>query len=68
MTHLLWPNLGPGDLLEAVLLRVDEDIWKEHFGITQDSDGAVVTGDPVIDKWEREALARRTHHKDTDKG
>jgi len=66
--HPLWPDLGPGDFLESVLLHLDHETWTEHFGpeMTRDADGALLTGDPIVEKWEREALARRTHDQNSD--
>lgn len=42
---------------------MDDELWKHMEAhalvpaeITRDDNGAVVTGDPVVDRWERELL------------
>ena len=57
------PDLGPGDLLEAILLRIPDANWKDSDmggGLDFDKDGVPITGDPVIDEWERTAFDGRT--------
>lgn len=49
------PVLTRGDLVEAVLLRVDEKTYKSlDSGIDIGEDGIPLTGDPIADEWERE--------------
>lgn len=53
------PDLSPADLREAILLRLDEENWKEFAdaqGLLPGSDpdaGPVKTGDPWVDEMER---------------
>jgi len=42
-------------LYEAVCLRLEEDTYREIYsGVTFDDDGNPITGDAVVDEWERE--------------
>ena len=45
------------DLYEAVCLRLEEDTYREIYsGVSFDDDGIPITGDAVVDEWERELL------------
>ena len=49
------PLLSGPDLYEAVCLRVDEKVYKQiSSSVEFDDDGNPVTGDPIVDQWERE--------------
>ena len=53
------PDVSPADLLERLYLEVPDENWSTILAddiIT--TDGPVVTGDPVIDKWEAELFNR----------
>lgn len=50
------PLMVGGDLVEAVFLRLDDDTYRRiDGGVELDSEGNPITGDPVVDQWEREA-------------
>lgn len=54
------PDLAPADILTLGLLRLPQKQWdvvKNHI-VARDDSGALVSGDPVVDAWEREAMAR----------
>jgi hypothetical protein len=36
-------------------MALDPDAWAKLSGPTRDDAGRLVTGDPVVDAWEREA-------------
>jgi hypothetical protein len=40
---------------ERVLLSLDPDEWTALNGPTRDDEGRMVTGDPIVDAWERAA-------------
>jgi len=42
-------------LLEAALLRVPDEQWRDAAPVEYevDADGCIVTGDPIVDAWER---------------
>lgn len=55
--HPNTPKLIGGDLIEAVYLRLDDDLFKKlDSGVEVTSEGVPTTGDPIADKWERELL------------
>ncbi|GMV42855.1 MAG: hypothetical protein AMXMBFR64_45710 [Myxococcales bacterium] len=53
-------DLAPADTLTLGLLRLPEKQWQvlQNHLVSRDETGALVTGDPVVDAWEREAMAR----------
>lgn len=55
-------NLSPADALERVLLKMDEEEWKARVSpLERKDDGSVVTGDAIVDEWEKR-LAEKTRH------
>ena len=49
------PLAVDGDLLEAVLLRVDDEVFRQvDSGVEIGEDGIPLTGDPIVDEWEGE--------------
>ncbi len=49
------PALTGTDLYEAICLRVDEKTYRQiDSGIDLDENGVPVTGDDIVDSWERE--------------
>lgn len=57
------PLLIGADLYEALCLRVEDDIYKQLSpGIVLDDEGVPVTGDAIVDQWERDLVngAERT--------
>jgi hypothetical protein len=49
------PALVGADLYEAICLRVDEETYRQiDSGIDLGEDGIPVTGDDIVDSWERE--------------
>ncbi len=41
--------------MEAVLLRVDDEVFRQvDSGVEIGEDGIPLTGDPIVDEWERE--------------
>ena len=59
------PDLSVSDLLEVALMRLPEETWRK-LGDGQapvslpepGEDAPPVTGDPVVDQWERELWAK----------
>jgi len=54
------PDMSPGDLLEAALLRLPDDVWRRganSVNISTGPSGLPTTGDPVVDEWERQLAA-----------
>jgi len=50
-------SLNQADALEHALLHVSEEDWKKWFKVSQirvTPEGGIVTGDPVLDRWDRE--------------
>ena len=52
-------SLGPADVLFNRLLSLDDKGWRAYKLEMLDDDEIFMTGDPVIDQWERE-LQQRT--------
>lgn len=40
---------------EQVLISLDDETWAKLNGPRRNEEGMLVTGDPVVDRWEREA-------------
>jgi hypothetical protein len=54
-------------MLELALLRLPEKAWRESFApatvFEVDEEGFLLTGDPVLDRWEREAARGLEAHQ-----
>ena len=60
------PDMCIADMFQLALMRLDDEEWDSYTANKLvNSDGPVVTGDPLIDELERELWERS---KETDNG
>ena len=63
------PLLSGVDLYEALCLRLDEDSYRQLSSeVSFDDDGVPVTGDAIVDQWERDLIngSQRTQDQNRD--